>query len=346
MEVSQMIIDAYNHILPKKYQETLEKKVTGRDLSLPSSRWAKTVRTLVDLEARFRIMDAFDGYIQVISIASPPSYAIAPAPVAIELARIANDELAKLVQKYPERFAAGIATLPMNDPEAALAEAERAMKDLRLRAVEVGTDILGKPLDAPEFIPLYEKMAELGRPIFIHPLGEMSTPDYRGEEISKYRLWTKLRWPYATALAVCRLVYSGVMERFPGLKVVTHHCGGIIPYLAGRLDWGDDVNEMLMGQRDVDLKEHALVYFRRIFYDTAVSGNTAALQCARAFAGVDQMVFGTDVPFDNQLGRRLIRQTIESVERMGLSDEEKQKIYRDNAIKLLRLPLGFPLGAM
>jgi len=341
-----MIIDVYNHILPKKYQETLEKKVTGRDLSLPSSRWAKTVPTLVDLEARFRIMDAFDGYIQVISIASPPSYAIAPAPVAIELARIANDELAKLVQNYPERFAAGIATLPMNDPEAALAEAERAMKDLRLRAVEVGTDILGKPLDAPEFIPLYEQMAELGRPIFIHPLGEMSTPDYRGEKISKYRLWTKLRWPYATALAVCRLVYSGVMERVPGLKVVTHHCGGIIPYLAGRLDWGDDVNEMLMGQRDVDLKEHALVYFRRIFYDTAVSGNTAALQCARAFAGVDQMVFGTDVPFDNQLGRRLIRQTIESVERMGLSDEEKRKIYRDNAIKLLRLPLGFPLGSM
>ena len=335
-----MIIDVYNHILPKKYQDTLEKKVTGRDPNLPSSRWAKTVPTLVDLEARFRIMDAFDGYIQVISIASPPAYAIAPAPAAIELARIANDELAELVQKYPERFAAGIATLPMNDPEAAVAEAERAIKDLRLRAVEVYTDIGGKPLDAPEFMPFYEKMAELGRPIFIHPLGEMSTPDYEGEEFSKYRLWTKLGWPYATAKVVCRLVYSGIMERFPGLKVVTHHCGGLIPYLAGRLDWGDDVNEMLMRQRDIDLKEPALVYFRRIFYDTAVNGNTAALQCARQFAGLGQMVFGTDLPFDNQLGRRLIRQTIESVERMGLSDEEKQKIYRDNAIKLLRLPLG------
>lgn len=335
-----MIIDVYNHILPKKYQDTLEKKVTGRDPNRPSSRWAKTVRTLVDLEARFRIMDAFDGYIQVISIASPPTYAIAPAPVAVELARIANDGLAELVQNYPERFAGGIATLPMNDPEAAVAEAERAIKDLRLRAVEVYTDIAGKPLDAPEFMPLYEKMEELGRPIFIHPLGEMSTPDYEGEEFSKYRLWTKLGWPYATAMAVCRLVYSGVLERFPGLKVVTHHCGGLIPYLAGRLDWGDDVNEMLFGQRDINLKEHALVYFRRIFYDTAVSGNTGALQCARAFAGLDQMVFGTDLPFGNQLGRRLIRQAIEAVEGMGLSDEEKQKIYRDNAVKLLRLPLG------
>lgn len=338
-----MIIDVYNHILPKKYQDTLEKKVPDRDSTLPSSNWAKTVPTLMNLEARFRIMDAFDEYIQAITIASPPVYAIAPAPVAIELAQIANDELADLVQKYPERFAAGVATLPMNDPEAAVAEADRAIKDLRLRGVEVYTDIAGKPLDAPEFMPLYEKMEALGRPIFIHPRGLISTPDYEGEEFSKYRLWTKLGWPYATGLAVCRLVYSGVMERFPGLKVVTHHCGGIIPYLAGRLDWADDFNEMLMGQRDIDLKEHALVYFRRIFYDTAVSGNTGALQCARAFVGLDQMVFGTDLPFGNQLGRRLIRQAMEAVERMGLNDEEKRKIYQDNAIKLLRLPLGLPL---
>ncbi|MFC1532050.1 amidohydrolase family protein [Thermodesulfobacteriota bacterium] len=341
-----MIIDVYNHILPKKYQDTVEKKVTGRNSSLPSANWFKTVYTLMDLEARFRIMDAFDDYIQVITIASPPTYAIASAPVAVELSRIGNDGLAELVQKYPDRFAAGIATLPMNDPEAAVTEAERAIKDLRLRGVEIYTDICGKPIDSPEFMPLYQKMEELGRPIFIHPRGEMSTPDFEGEEISKYRLWTKLGWPYATAMAVCRLVYSGVLERFPGLKLVTHHCGGFIPYLAGRLDWGDDMNEMLMGQRDIDLKEHALVYFRRIFYDTATSGNVAALQCAKDFAGLNQLVFGTDAPFDNHLGKRLIRQTIESIEGMGLCDEDRQKIYRDNAIKLLRLPLGFPLRAV
>ncbi len=336
-----MIIDVYNHLVPKKFQEALEKKVTGRDPKLPSSHWARTIPPLMDMEARMRIMDSFDGYIQVVSVASPPTYAIAPPPVAIELSRVANEELAELVHKYPDRFAAGIATLPMNDPEAAVAEAERAIKDLRLRAVEVFTDVAGRPIDSPEFMPLYEKMAELGRPIFIHPLGEMSTPDYAGETSSKYRLWTKLRWPYATTMAACRLVYSGILERFPGLKVVTHHCGGFIPYLAGRLDWADDFNEMFFGQRDVDLKEHALVYFRRLFFDTAVNGNTAALQCAREFAGLDQLVFATDMPFDNQLGRRLIRQTIESVERMGLTQVEKKRIYSGNAVKLLRLPLGF-----
>jgi predicted TIM-barrel fold metal-dependent hydrolase len=335
-----MIIDIYNHILPKKYQETINKKITGRDSSLPSTIWSKTVYTLVDLDARFRIMDEFQDYIQVISVAGPPTYAITSSPLAIELAQLANDELAELVQKYPNRFAGGIATLPMNDPEAAVAEAERAIKDLRLRGVEIYTDIAGKPIDSPEFMPLYEKMVELGRPIFIHPRGEMSTPDYAGEEVSRYRLWVKVRWPYATVLAVSRLVYGGVMGQFPDLQIVTHHCGGFIPYLAGRLDWGDDTNEMLFGQRDVYLKEKSINYFRRFFYDTAVSGNTAALQCARDVVGINQLVFGTDMPFDNQLGRRLIRDTIASVERMELNEAEKKQVYRDNAVQLLRLPLG------
>ena len=117
-----MIIDIYNHILPMKYQEALEKKVTGRDMNLPSANWSKTVPTLLDLEARFRLMDDFEGYTQVLTVASPPTYSLADPPLALELCRIANDELAELVHRYPDRFAAGIATLPMNDPEAAVVE--------------------------------------------------------------------------------------------------------------------------------------------------------------------------------------------------------------------------------
>lgn len=335
-----MFVDIYTHILPKKYQEQLEKKVTGRDETLPSTLWSRKFTTLMDLDARFRIMDDFPGYIQVITIASPPTYHIAPPKVAVELCRIANDELAELVRKYPGRFAAGIATLPMNDPDAAVAEAIRAIKDLRLRGVELFSDINGKPLDSPEFLPLYQTMEELNRPVFIHPLGEKSTPDYPTLSHSKYRLWTKVGWPFATTLALCHLVYGGVFDKCPNLQVVTHHSGGAVPYLVGRFDWADGIHEMLMGETDIDLKDHGLNYFRRINYDTAVSGNTAALQCTKDFAGVNQMYFGTDAPFDNQLGRRLIRQTIESVERLGLSDEDQRKVFQDNAIRLLRLPLG------
>ena len=334
-----MIVDVYCHILPAGYQSMLEKKITNRDMSLNSARYAQTVPTLVDLETRFRVMDEADEYIQVISVASPPVYSIATPEVALELCQAANDELAELVLKYPNRFAAGIATLPMNDIDAALKEAQRAIRDLRLRGIELYTDINGQPLDAPQFMPLYEMMADLGRPIFIHPLREMTIPDYAGEKGSRYRVWTKLGWPYATALAMTRLVYGGVLEKYPELKIVTHHCGGLIPFLAGRIDWNDDFNEMCMGHRDINLKEKALNYYRRFYYDTAVNGHTAALQCGREFAGIDRMVFATDMPFDNQQGRRLIRDTIASVEQMGLNDEEKAKVYRNNAINLLRLPL-------
>jgi predicted TIM-barrel fold metal-dependent hydrolase len=334
-----MIVDAYTHILPARYQSMLEKKITNRDISLNSARYAQTVPTLVDLDARFRVMDCFDEYIQVISVASPPIHSIALPKVATELCRVANDELAELVLKHPHRFAAGIATLPMNDIDAALKEAQRAIKDLRLRAVELYSDINGQPLDAPQFMSLYQTMADLDRPIFIHPLREMTTPDYAGEKISRYRVWTKLGWPYATALAMTRLVYGGVLEKWPELQIVAHHCGGLIPFLAGRIDWNDDFNEMCMGHRDIYLKEKALNYYRRFFYDTAVNGHTAALQCGRAFVGIDRMVFATDMPFDNQKGQRLIRDTIASVEQMGLDDSEKAKLYRTNAINLLRLPL-------
>lgn len=334
-----MIIDAYTHILPKKYQDMLEKKVTGRDPRLSTVRYAKIVSSLRDLDARFQVMDTFDEYIQVISIASPPIYNIAPPDVAKELCRIANDELAELIFKYPHRFAAGIACLPMTDVNAAILEAERAIKDLRLRAVEVHTDIAGKPLDAPEFLPFYEKMVELDRPIFIHPMREATEPDYPGEEMSKYRVWTNIGWPYATGLAMTRLVYGGVMEKFPELKIVTHHCGGIIPFLIGRLDWSYDFNEMRMGYRDVYLKEKPIQYFKRFYYDTAVNGNTSALLCGLSLAGIDHMLFGTDLPFDTQNGLRLIRDTIGSIEAMGLTDTDKKKIYESNAVSLLRLPL-------
>lgn len=137
-----------------------------------------------------------------------------------------------------------------------------------------------------------------------------------------------------------RLVYGGIMEKLPALSVVTHHCGGIIPFLAGRLDWNDDFNEMRMGHRDVYPKENALAYYRRFFYDTAVNGNAGALLCGLSFAGIDRMLFASDFPFDNQNGRRLIRDTIASVEQMGLGAADKRKICRDNAVNLLRLPLG------
>jgi predicted TIM-barrel fold metal-dependent hydrolase len=335
-----MVIDVFSHILPKKFQERIEKSLPDRDPTLNLTRYAATIPTLVDLDERFRIMDRFEDYLQVLTIATPPIEAVKDPALAAELAAAGNDELAELVHRHPNRFIAGIAALPLNNMEAALREADRAIRDLRLRGVQMFTDVNDRPLDDPEFWPLYEKMAAYNLPILIHPKKASTIPDYPGEASSKYRVWTKLGWPYATALAMTRLVYSGVLEKYPTLKIVTHHCGGLIPFLAGRITWNDDFNEMTMGHRDIFLQRNALDYYRLFYYDTAVNGYAAALRCGLSFAGIDRMVFATDFPFGNQLGNRLIRDTIRSVEELGLGESDRRKIYENNPIRLLRLPLA------
>ncbi len=246
-----LYIDAFNHILPKKYQAVLEQKVPNRDMSSNLSRYAETVPTLLDLDARFRLMDSVEGYMQVLTLAAPTVESVASPEVAVDLCRFANDEMAELVEKYPDRFAAAIAALPLNDLDASLKEIDRAIRDLRLRGIQMYSDVNGMPLDAEALYPIYEKMERYNLPILIHPKRSPALPDYPGEENSRYRAWTKLGWPVASSMAMFRLVYGGVMERFPNLKIVTHHCGGVMPYLAGRMEWNDDFNEMRMGHKDI-----------------------------------------------------------------------------------------------
>lgn len=149
------------------------------------------------------------------------------------------------------------------------------------------SDVNGMPLDAEALYPIYEKMERYNLPILIHPKRSPALPDYPGEENSRYRAWTKLGWPVASSMAMFRLVYGGVMERFPNLKIVTHHCGGVIPYLAGRMEWNDDFNEMRMGHKDILFPHKPLEYFRRMYYDTANNGypaGSAAAWISRASA--------------------------------------------------------------
>lgn len=282
-----LYIDAFNHILPKKYQAVLEQKVPNRDMSSNLSRYSETVPTLLDLDARFRLMDSVEGYMQVLTLAAPTVESVASPEVAVDLCRFANDEMAELVEKYPDRFAAAIAALPLNDLDASLEEIDRAIRDLRLRGIQMYSDVNGMPLDAEALYPIYEKMERYNLPILIHPKRSPALPDYPGEENSRYRAWTKLGWPVASSMAMFRLVYGGVMERFPNLKIVTHHCGGVIPYLAGRMEWNDDFNEMRMGHKDILFPHKPLEYFRRMYYDTANNGypaGSAAAWISRASA--------------------------------------------------------------
>jgi predicted TIM-barrel fold metal-dependent hydrolase len=298
----------------------------------------QVVPTLTDLDRRFRIMDFHEPYMQYLTIGSPPVENVLGPQDAVELSMMANDELAGLVSKYPDRFIAGAACLPLNDVDASLKEIDRAIGELGLKGIQVFTDINGRPLDAPDFLPIFEKMALYDLPILLHPRRLRSVPDYPGEDCSKHVVFSTFGWPYETTVAMHRLVFSGMFVRFPNLKVVTHHCGGMVPYFEQRIATFQDFGKLLLNIDYGDqFTKSWLDYYRMFYCDTAVNGSTPALMCAYAFFPVDRMLFGTDMPYDSETGYRYVRETIRSVERMEVPDEEKKKIFADNARALLRI---------
>ena len=331
--LSSRKIDIFCHILPQKYKEALYKKAKHcYYLEADSIRPA-----LFDLEIRFRVMDKFEGLQQVLTIGAPPIEYVVNPDDTVELAKMANDELAELVIKYPDRFVAAAACLPMNDIDAALIEADRAIKDLNLKGVQIYSSINGKPLDRPEFMGLYEKMEEYDLPIWIHPAKDKSIPDYPGEKESMYNLFVILGWPYETSLAMARLVFSGVLERYPNIKFIAHHCGAMIPFFEQRILAGQSGNANAKHRQK--LSKSPLEYFRKFYADTVLSGSTPALMCGYAFFGPDNMLFGSDYPYPGgaERGDLALGGAIKSVELMDVPQMEKVNIFEKNAERILKL---------
>lgn len=330
-------IDIFAHILPPKYRDAIFKQAPS---GFPLRGVIEAIPTLSDLDHRFRIMDKYEGLVQVLTTTVPPVESIAEPKVANELARMANDEVAELVAKYPDRFVAGVANLPMNDIDSALKEMERAINVLKFRGVQIYTNVNGEPLDLPKFMPLYEKMAGYNLPIWLHPRREHTIPDYRSENKSRYSLYSTFGWPYETALAMGRLVFGRVLEKYPDIKFITHHCGGLVPYFEQRIVGIYDVDQMRSPAKyTLALRKHPIEYFRMFYNDTAVYGSLPALMCGYAFFGAEHILFGTDMPYDSQLGDRNTRETVRAISEMNISDVEKNRIFADNAKWLLRLAI-------
>jgi uncharacterized protein len=334
-----MKIDIFNHIFPKSYFDKMVKVApNGKDMH----KRVRNIPCIVDLDERFRIMDMFDEYAQIICLGSPPIEVFGPPPISTDMAKLANDGMAELVQKYPDRFPGFIASLPMNDPKGLLAEANRAIKDLGAVGVQVFTNVLGRPLTKPETMPLFDLMAELDRPIWMHPARGADFPDYKGEPKSHYEIWFVFGWPYETSVAMAHMVFSGLFDRHPDLKIITHHLGGMIPYFEGRVGPGWDQ----LGTRTSDedytlllkkLKKRPLDYFRLFYADTALFGARQATICGLKFFGVDRVLFASDSPFDPEKGSAYIRSAIEIIDSLDIKAGERQAIYEGNARRLLKL---------
>ncbi|MFC1958137.1 amidohydrolase family protein [Chloroflexota bacterium] len=326
-------IDAYSHIVTKKYWDALNKVA-------PSPHRYLDTPPLFDLDYRFRIMDRYDGLVQVLTLGFPAIEEVADSKQAVDLAKLANDELAKLVWDYPDRFIAAIATIPMNNVDAAWKELDRAINDLQCKGVMVYSNMDGKPLDSPEFMPLYEKMSQYNLPIYIHPQRGEDFPDYQTEKTSKYAIHNVFGWPYDTTVAMARLVFSGILEKYPNLKVITHHCGGMVPFYEQRII--QHYAKFETGPRSrgytKGFTKPLIEYFKMFYNDTAIHGHSAGLMCAYDFCGAEHLLFGADMPLgDAQVGYRSYRQTVNAIEEMDISEEEKKMIFVDNIRKLLRL---------
>jgi aminocarboxymuconate-semialdehyde decarboxylase len=233
----------------------------------------------------------------------------------------------------------------MNDIEGTVEEIDRAVNELDALGVQIFTNVNGAPLDDPRFDPIFVKMAEVDRTIWVHPYRNEKWPDYPTEPKSRYELWWVFGWPYETSVFMARLALSGLFDRYPNLRILTHHGGAMAPYFSGRIGPGLDQLGTRTPDEDLtsvtrELKKRPFDYFKMFYADTALFGAPHALECAIKFFGADRVLFASDMPFDPENGALYIPSTISDVDALQISESERQKIYEGNAQRVLgvRLP--------
>ena len=332
-------IDVFNHIFPQPFFERLQQVAVNRGAI---KRWLH-IPFLYDLDVRFRMLEEFgDDYRQILSLSAPPIESINPDPqITLDLARLANDTQAELVRKHSDRFHGFIASLPLNDPDASVIELERGVTELDALGVQVFSNVNGLPLDDERFFPLFEAAHRLQRPVLLHPARGAKFADYPGEEKSKYEIWWTFGWPYETSAAMQRLIFSRLFDRLPGIRIVAHHLGAMVPYFEGRVGFGLDQLGARTADEDYEalrrsLPRRPIDYFKMFWADTAVFGSRPATICGLSFFGTDQVVFASDAPFDPEGGPMYIRETIKVIDGLDISGADRRKIYQTNAERLFR----------
>ncbi|HEV2140038.1 MAG TPA: amidohydrolase family protein [Candidatus Dormibacteraeota bacterium] len=326
-------IDAFAHILPPRYLERLDRHLQS---AIPGDRlryYREGVfhfdRSITDLDARWRQIEPFGDYAQVLVLAVPPLEEVGPPEVAAEFARVANDEMAELVANHRDRFVGFAAALPLNDTGASLDELDRAVNQLGAKGVQVFSNVNGTPLDDPRLDPIFARVEELERVVWLHPTRSRHHADYPTERESNYGLWWSLGWPYETAAALSRLVYSGTMARHPRLKVLAHHGAGMVPHFSARLAMGPGFRQV----KDT-LPRPPLDYFHQFFADTALFGAPHAVRCVLDFFGPANVLFGTDMPLGPP---GAVAATISDIESSELTEGDAAAVYADNAVRLLAI---------
>ena len=326
-----LIIDFHNHFYPADYVQELNSgngyarvstDAEGREIIEYTGDYNVVVGPHVKLDDRLKAMDRLGIDLEILSLTTPGVERETPER-GVRLARLANDGFRSICEKFPSRFRA-LAVLPLQDPGSSVDELGRAIQDLGLVGVILFSNVNGKPLDSRELLPIYEKAAKLGVPLFIHP-----TSPINSQAMEDFRLVPILGFTVDTSLALLRLVFSGVLERIPNLKIVVAHTGGVFPYLRGRIETGYNNYP----ECRVHIPSPPSVYFRRNVWVDTVCYDKDLLMSTHAFLGPDRILLGTDFP--HQISD--MEHAVNRIKGLQVSKEEKEKILGGNAAKLLNL---------
>jgi len=326
-----MKIDIHNHFYPTQVLEQLKKDGPAVGLEVKEDEWGRGIFVLrgnrigtitppmTDINLRLEDMDRVGFDMQILSV-SIPCVDILPIESSETMAKIINDETAKICDDHPNRFMA-LASLPFLDPDRTIRELERCVDELKFQGACIRSQVNGMRLDNELFYPFYERMVDYDLPIHLHPATLLDSETYKD-----YRLGPMIGFEMDLCVAVVRLVMGGVLERYPNIKFVVSHLGGAIPYLAERIQ---NCYEAYPECQE-NISRPAKEYLKDFYYDT-VSFFEPALMCAYSFVGAERLILGSDYP--HVIGD--IGEAITSIEHLNISQEDKEMIYSGNILRLI-----------
>ncbi len=330
-----MTVDVHTHLYPKEWMDHLEKstgRITMKRTGPTSMGFYAAGGPLAhvsrqghyDPEARLKDMDKYGIDVNILSLTTP-SVEVVPAREGVIWAKKVNDYYADLCQKHPKRFYA-YATLPYQDIDEAIKELERAYRDLGVKGIMMFSNINGKPIVSPEFYPIYAKAEEYGLPIFIHPSAPLTA-----DVMKQLRLPSPLfGFVFDTTMAVISLVFQGVLAKYPKLKLVHSHLGGVVPYSVGRID---DCFNSYYREYGLELPKAPSEYYRKQVYVDSISYHLPAMKCCLEWLGADHIMLGTD--YAHPIGH--IEEAVRYVTDMGLPQKDTDKILGGNAKRIFNL---------
>lgn len=311
--------------MPKDFMKELLKEWPN-----PAAHALARYEYFTDVEWRVKILDEFGIDKQVVTLARPDIWMGMPPTLAVKLMRVANDAMAAIMEKEERLIATG--TIPVITDESP-DEVRRCMEELGLKGVQIFTNMEGEPIDSPKCMPLYDAIAKYDVPIWLHP------------QVWPHHPWTKeysldraLGWPFETSLAMARLVFAGLFDRHPNIKIVVHHMGAMIPFMDERVEGFYGAREMYPWGRWVELKRRVSDYLKMFYADTVIlCSSIHGFLCGYEFFGPDHLLFGTDFPFGPQQGRLWMRRALNLLKYAPIKEEDKIKILEKNARSLLKI---------